>query len=445
MYQPDQILPEKSMGKLSRNLRYIIFSAYRRLFTTVFLCNLIAITVLGTTDRLVGTEHIPMTTVAVSANLFVATAVRQEYIINIIFRTCWLIPISAPLRIRRTLAKCYEYGGVHSGAAISATMWFVLMTGNIIRSFVRREMNSVLIVITTSLLMAILATIISFAHPRVRTALHDTFERTHRWAGWATIAIFWVEIVVLTWEIHGRPHGTAFAEVLSKQPSFWLLFLNTCHAIHPWLRLRKWTFEHEKLSSHAVKLTFSRKIRNFSGIAISDSPLSEWHPFATFPRDDGKQGASLIISNAGDFTNDLIQETKRQYWVKGLPRHGPMSMAQIFRSVIFVTTGSGIGPCLTFLADQSRKHPVRILWSASRPVETFGENICQKVKSIDAKAVIIDTRVQGRPDLPLMAFQLYKEANAEAVFVLSNGKLTKKVKYAMESRGIPAYGPIFDS
>ncbi|KAF2102347.1 hypothetical protein NA57DRAFT_32934 [Rhizodiscina lignyota] len=438
-------LPPKRNGKWFRNLRHIVFTAYRRLFSVVFAANLIAVIVLASTNRIIGTQNIQHLAIAVSANLFVATAIRQEYIINIVFRTCWLVPLSAPLSIRRTLAKCYEYGGVHSGAAMSGTLWFLLLACNVYRSFAIKELDSVPIVITTSILLSTFALIITFAHPRIRTAMHDVFERTHRWAGWTASAVFWVEIIMLVWELHGRPEGAAFMKALAQQPSFWLLFLTTCHAFHPWLRLRRWTFEHERLSSHAIKLTFDRPIHNFSGINLSKSPLKEWHPFATFPRDDGKQGGSLIISNAGDFTSDVINNPQKQYWVKGLPRHGPMSMAQVFRSVVFVTTGSGIGPCLTFLADGSRRQPVRILWSTPSPMVTFGEKMCNTVKSIDPNAMIIDTRKDGRPNLPEMAYQLYMEAGAEAVFVLSNAKLTKRVKYAMESRGIPAYGPIFDS
>jgi hypothetical protein len=34
---------------------------------------------------------------------------------------------------------------------------------------------------------------------------------------------------------------------------------------------------------------------------------------------------------------------------------------------------------------------------------------------------------------------------AEAVVVISNQRVTKKVVYGLEARGMPAYGAIFDS
>ena len=44
-----------------------------------------------------------------------------------------------------------------------------------------------------------------------------------------------------------------------------------------------------------------------------------------------------------------------------------------------------------------------------------------------------------------ITYKLVVEAQAEAVFIISNPKLTRRVVYAMESRGIAAYGAIFDS
>ena len=63
----------------------------------------------------------------------------------------------------------------------------------------------------------------------------------------------------------------------------------------------------------------------------------------------------------------------------------------------------------------------------------------------DHRAVIIDTKISGRPDLVQEAYKLYKASDAEAIFVISNPKVTRKVVYSLESRGIPVFAPIFDS
>ena len=67
------------------------------------------------------------------------------------------------------------------------------------------------------------------------------------------------------------------------------------------------------------------------------------------------------------------------------------------------------------------------------------------MQDVDKHAVITDTMREGRPDLVKKARDLYHESGAEAVFVISDPKVTRKVVYGLESRGIPAFGPIWDS
>ena len=101
------------------------------------------------------------------------------------------------------------------------------------------------------------------------------------------------------------------------------------------------------------------------------------------------------------------------------------------------------GPPLSlFYADAT---PRRILWSTPNPEQTYGPKIIGAVLKADPHAIIWNTRTQGRPDLVAMTYKLYVEAQAEAVFIISNPKVTRKVVYGMETRGIPAYGAIFDS
>jgi len=44
-----------------------------------------------------------------------------------------------------------------------------------------------------------------------------------------------------------------------------------------------------------------------------------------------------------------------------------------------------------------------------------------------------------------VAWNTWRETRAEAVFVLSNELVTRKVVYGLDSRGVPAFGPIWDS
>ena len=87
---------------------------------------------------------------------------------------------------------------------------------------------------------------------------------------------------------------------------------------------------------------------------------------------------------------------------------------------------------------------MRILWSTPYPEKTFGKEIIESVRGGDPQAVIHDTKSMGRPDMVEITWRLFKESGAEAVFIVSNQKLTRMVIYAMESRGVPAFGPIWD-
>jgi ketopantoate hydroxymethyltransferase len=72
-------------------------------------------------------------------------------------------------------------------------------------------------------------------------------------------------------------------------------------------------------------------------------------------------------------------------------------------------------------------------------------HITKLVEKVDPEAIVIDTDEVGRPDLVRVAWKVYKEMGAEAVFVLSNEVVTRKVVYGLEARGVPAFGPIWDS
>jgi hypothetical protein len=59
--------------------------------------------------------------------------------------------------------------------------------------------------------------------------------------------------------------------------------------------------------------------------------------------------------------------------------------------------------------------------------------------------VIWDTTTHGKPDLLNLALDAYEDFAAEAVFVVSNKSTTLGLVHDLERRGIPAFGPIWDS
>lgn len=176
----------------------------------------------------------------------------------------------------------------------------------------------------------------------------------------------------------------------------------------------------------------------------------EWHAFATVTK-PGVDGFSLVVSNAGDWTKRQIGRAPERLWVRGIPACGVLRIAPLFKRIVLMATGSGIGPCLPVLL--AKKVPMRVFWSTPNPEQTFGEEIIASVKGADPDAVIWNTRKQGKPDMMKEAWKLIAESGmtndgryeVEAVCIIANKKVTEMVVRGMEVRGLAAYGAIFDS
>ena len=75
----------------------------------------------------------------------------------------------------------------------------------------------------------------------------------------------------------------------------------------------------------------------------------------------------------------------------------------------------------------------------------FGADVLDTIHRTLPNAVIHDTEISGRPDLATMGYNAAACFRAEAVIIIANEKVTKKVVYGVESRGVAAYGAIWDS
>ncbi len=436
-------LPAKKGFRGGRWLRHHFFSMYRRLFSIIFLSNLaVFITMLWRSVSSQQTPPIPDLSAAVAANLMVAVLMRQEHMVNFLFWAATRLPTSTPLYLRRQFARVFHLGGVHSGCAISATLWWIVFTAVATLNFSSGDklypVNGGMIILTY-LVLFLLATIVLMAHPGIREATHDQFEWTHRFAGWTAIILVWAHLVVSTKSLTNAPLGPT----LAQSPTLWMLVVITGSIILPWLRLKRVNVRPEPLSSHAVRLHFDWCTPSTGkGIRISDRPLVEWHAFAAINQPD-VAGFSVVVSRAGDWTSRIIDRPPRKIWTRGIPASGVLTIAPLFKKLVLVATGSGIGPCLPVIME--RRVPVRVLWSTPHPLETFGQEVMDAILASDPDAVIWNTRTQGKPDLAQLAYQLYRESGAEAVAVISNKKVTQQLVYRLESRGVPAFGPVFDS
>lgn len=454
-------LPEATTGDALAKWRFIRLRYYMRLWTLVLLANILAI--VGVFVRRTETDS-PFTygeaATATSTNLFVAALFRHEHFINLLFRLACALPHTAPLCIRRRAAKVYTYGGIHSGSGISAFLWYLCYAALSTRQFHGSYALKVSLVVTTAFTFFLLSMIIGLSHPHVRRCYHNQWEVVHRFAGWTAILLVWAQTLIV---VIASAHYTSqtISRTLASTPTFYFLISVTVLLIYPWLRLRRRNITHiEHLSPHAVRLHFSDKILPpCVGYRLSTKPLLENHGFATIPTSptptytpasqrhpsNNTLTYSILVSNAGDWTSALIRSPPRRIWTRGAPTLGVMRIATLFRPVLLVATGSGIGPCLSFLQPYPG-HPVRILWSCRRPLKTYGARIVEAVFRADPRAAVVDTwALEEKVDLCALAWAVQGESGAEAVVVISNPRVTGVVVEGLEKRGVPAFGAIFDS
>ncbi|MFC0112659.1 membrane protein [Kibdelosporangium aridum] len=375
------------------------FTHHNRLATLVILLNLACIPVVDASSM-------------VLANFALAVLIRQQYVINLLFRLATSVPKHWPLRIRWTAGKVYHFGGLHVGAAVCATAWFPFTAPSLA---------------LTWLILALLVAMIVLALPSLRARHHDWFERAHRFGGWTVLALF---------ALHSA--------MAASSPSLWVLAVVVFSVALPWLRLRRVPVQIVRPSRHVALVWFDYGVTPFAGssTSVSRSPLLEWHSFANVPT-PGRTGFRLTISRAGDWTGSLIDDLPTHVWVKGIPTAGVGNIDKLFGKVVWVATGSGIGPCLPHLL--SGDTPSLLVWSTRNPRATYGDALVDEILGVQPDAIIWDTDADGKPDLIALTYQAYVQSGAEAVICISNKKTTWHVVEELETRGIPAFGAIWDS
>lgn len=402
-----------------------MFSYYNRLAALVLLANA-AFGVWGLDWQALA---VPTLSQMVLLNLSLAILIRQQYVINALFWLATRVPSTWPLRIRRSAAKVYHFGGLHSGAALAATGWFALLVGVQGNRYVQHpgSVDTAWLWVAATLAGLLLLMVI-MAQPWVRGRFHNGFERVHRFAGWGALLLFW---------------GLAFLESAEAPSSLWMLVLLSLSILLPWLRLRRVAVQHTRPSGHAVITRFAHTTP-FAGssTAISLNPLLEWHAFANIPA-PGEVGFRLIISRAGDWTGRFIEDLPRHVWVKGITTAGVANIETLFKSVVYIATGSGIGPVMPHLL--AAKVPIQLIWSTRSPRKTYGDALVDEILRAQPHAVIWDTDARGKPDLVQLAYGAVQHCGAEAVICIANQRVTRRVVEELEARGIPAYGAIWDS
>lgn len=369
-------------------------------------------------------------------NIAMAILIRQQRVVNALFWLATRVPTSWPLWIRWGAGKVFHFGGLHSGGTVSGTLWFAfLLFGMAANRLDGAAMPSDRTLTLTAVLVGLMTLMIVSAQGPVRARFHNAFEKIHRFVGWTVLGLFWVQTVSIAADAGVDPW---------QMTAFWVLCVLTLSIVSPWLTMKRVTVDVVKPSNHAVLVRFDYGDTPFPGSsnAISHTPFGEYHSFANIPA-PGQSGYRLAISRAGDWTGKFIENPPEKVWVKGITTSGVARIEVLFKKVVYVGTGSGIGPILPHLL--AGDVPNYLIWSTRSPRKTYGDALVDEIEAHTARPLIWDTDERGKPDLSALALQAVRDSGAEAVIVISNQKLTRRVVHDMESQGIPAFGAIWDS
>lgn len=422
------------------------YPVYHRLSTFVIVANTIVILSCCLKARLLDDPQACLE--ALATNLLVAVLIRLEHVVNFLYHIFGLIPHSMPLRIRRHAASLYHLGGIHSGAALSAILWLVALNFAVARLDATDNSKDIRAILTMSLaglLDILVIQMVVFSLPTFRHRYHNAWEGIHRWSGWLLLLVFWLYLALyfsipadVEEEDELRAHETIYT-----CPVFYISITMTLSNILSWLQLKRVAPRYYKLSDHAIQLFFDDwYVVPCRTPKFSTSPLKEWHAFASIPYLE-RNGCSVIISRAGDWTSRMIDDPPEYLYIKANPAQGVLYMAKIFKSVLCVVTGSGIAPVLGLLDISGTEF--RILWSTRDPESTYGREIIHRILKADQDAIILNTSRNGRSDLVEATERVCATSGIEAVFVISNATVTNVLVKKLRRKGILAYGPIFDS
>jgi hypothetical protein len=171
--------------------------------------------------------------------MFVAIMIRQDYIINALFWLCCSVPLTTPLCIRQSLAKVYEFGGLHSSTAFCSVLWFSFLFAVLTVEFVTLRIADPLIMACSFSIQVILWPMVLTSLPRIRSWRHNLFENFHRYGGWTVLGLYWVLLFLFTRAIGHQAGPQSPGAVLTELPAFWALISCCYHVALPWMHLRR--------------------------------------------------------------------------------------------------------------------------------------------------------------------------------------------------------------
>ncbi|KAJ7188638.1 hypothetical protein C8R46DRAFT_1205784 [Mycena filopes] len=431
----------KPRSKTSRAIEFRLwFNTYRKFFTLIVTLNLIGLLLAA-----LGKWQYPRryTGAFVLGNLQVAILMRNELvgrflylIVNTLFAK-W-----PPLWFRLGCTSTLQHlGGIHSGCAVSGSVWLVFRIVLIISEYKYYPASVIAAGVVTS--VAVFISIAS-ALPWVRDSHHNVFEGYHRLVGWFGLASTWCFVILGdSWDATSRswdPDGVT----MMRQQDFWFVMGMTVFVIIPWVTVRKVPVVVEIPSPKVAVIRFERGMQQGLLARISRGSMLEYHAFGIISKGRQSDEHYLICGVQGDFTQSLVDNPPQFLWTRQLKFAGVSNTSTIYRRGIRVCTGTGLGAALSTCLQSPNWY---LIWMGSDQAKTFGPTISALIHDNlpPTQYTLWDSKERGgRPDVMKLIREIYTSWGAEVVFITSNMGGNREMMEGCKKEGIPAFGTLWD-
>ncbi|EGG01675.1 uncharacterized protein MELLADRAFT_110787 [Melampsora larici-populina 98AG31] len=325
----------------------------------------------------------------VTLNIFVAIAIRNEWVIRFIYWVSIKLFSSSrvPIIVRKHIVGLlYHIGGLHSGCGISSLFWFVGWLG-----------------IICTLLFVILGHLLSKTNP-----IQNMMD-----------------------------------VILDVQ--FWLMIMILFCILSSWVTTRRVDVECFASSKKATVIKVPGGLTSGLHTRISRGGLKEWHIFGSISEGKHSNCHYIVAAVQGDFTGNLNSDQPTRLYTKLYKPAGLPYFSRMFKRGVAICTGSGIGAVASTCIQHSDWF---LIWIGPDLQNTYGSELMNLIEDKIPKdrRLIWDTRGPlGRPDVFLLLSNTYKDWNAEVVLFIGSPALNKSILRSSREHKIPLFGSIWDA
>ncbi|ORX98370.1 hypothetical protein BCR34DRAFT_640930 [Clohesyomyces aquaticus] len=417
------------------------FNTYRKFFTLITLLNLTGIILAAIGRFPYADNHMGA---LVLGNLLCAILFRNELWMRFLYLVFiyGLRGVSwAPLSIKYAATSILQHvGGIHSGCALSGTVWLIFKIVDIIR-FRAMQNKAVIasgVITNTFIIISVLSAI-----PWVRNNHHNMFEKHHRFIGWLGLATTWMFVILGdSYDIKTGQWRTGSHTFLSSEEMWFAAFM-TIFVLLPWVTTRRVSVEVEIPSPKVAVLKFNRGMQQGLLGRISRTAMMEYHAFGTISEGRSSNCHYMICGVQGDFTKGLVANPPKMIWTRELKFAGVGNASSMFKRGIRVCTGTGIGAALSTCLQSPEWF---LIWIGSDQERTFGPTISSLVHKIEPERKILwDSKKRGgRPNSVELLKDTWDRWGAEVIFITSNMQGNDEMMQGCRVAGIHAFGTLWD-